>query len=159
MKIYLVRHGEYLSSDMNADQSLSEKGRKETADIAHLLKEMNFEISEIRHSVKKRAKDTAEILFEAIDSNSKLIQTEGLKPSDPIEPLLEEILAADNNLMVVGHLPYLEKLLTVLLFGEERESPVDLCNSCVICLEGEKRDWKIAWMISPKCFSTRIASQ
>ena len=152
MKIYLVRHGEYLSSEMNADQSLSEKGRKETADIALWLKEMNLEIGEIRHSVKKRAEETAEIIYNLIGSNSKLIQTDGLKPSDPIEPLLEEILAGDQNLMVVGHLPYLEKLMTVLLFGDERESPVDLCNSCVICLEGEKRHWKIVWMISPKCF-------
>ena len=149
MKLYLVRHGECVSSAIDPDQPLTETGRKETEAVAQWLKPFGLEIDEIRHSVKTRAKETAEILAKTLAPQTQLIQREGLKPMDPIEPVLEEILASDQQLMLVGHLPFMEKLLTFLLFDEERDSPVTLCGSCVVCLEGEGRHWKIAWVVSP----------
>jgi phosphohistidine phosphatase len=151
MKLFLVRHGEYISSEWDPDQPLSEKGIKETRSVANWLKGLHLEIDEIRHSVKKRAKETAEIFARALSPQCEAAQTEGLKPMDPIEPILEEIQETDQQLMFVGHLPFMEKLLTVLLFGEERECPIVFCPSCVVCLEGEGRHWKIAWVLSPKC--------
>lgn len=149
MKLYLVRHGEYGSSDMDSDPPLSEKGRKDTATVALRLIDKGIKVDEIRHSVKKRAKETAEIIAHAMGAEGKLFEKEGLKPNDQIEPVLVGILAEDRTVMLVGHLPFMEKLLTYLLFGEEQASPVNICNSCVICLEGEGSQWKIDWVVAP----------
>lgn len=149
MKLYLVRHGESQSPDINPDPVLSEKGIKETETVAHFLELQKLELDAIWHSVKMRAKQTATILHRILASHLPLEQKEGLKPMDPIDPLITEIQASNQNLMIVSHLPFLEKLLSYLLFGEERESLIHLCGSCVVCLEGQGLQWKIAWVMAP----------
>lgn len=153
MKIYLVRHGESLSSDVDPNQGLSVQGIRETEAMAFFLKRIPFKVDEILHSTKLRAKQTAEILARLLAPDLALIQREGLKPNDPIEPIFNEIRTFDQNVMIVSHLPFLEKLLTKLTMGEEHVSPITLCGSCLICLEGEGSSWQIAWVVSPKLFS------
>ncbi len=145
MKLYLVRHGE-----STPEKSLSPKGIAETGYVAHLLKEAGVEIDEIIHSEKPRATQTAQIIGEIAAPDLTLITHPGLKPNDPIEPLLPEIFTLDHALMIVSHLPFLEKLLTRLVLGHQAVSPVDLSSSCVICLEGSGEFWIISWVISPK---------
>lgn len=149
MKLYLVRHGDSVSSDIDPNQPLSSKGREETESVACHLEECGVEIDEIMHSVKARAKETAEILGKTLAPDVALIEREGLKPMDPIEPILEEIKSFDRNVMIVGHLPFMEKLLTTLLFREEKSSPVAFTGSCVVCQEGEGSSWIISWVVSP----------
>ncbi|MCH9626309.1 MAG: hypothetical protein S4CHLAM123_15050 [Chlamydiales bacterium] len=152
MKLYLVRHGECISSAVDPEQPLSEIGLKETKALAELLKPYHLEIDEIMHSVKLRAQQTAQILGETLAPDLTLIQREGLKPMDAIEPLLEDIRYFDRNVMLVGHLPFMERLLTQLLFHEEKLSPIDFCGSCIVCLEGKGQNYQIKWVVSPQLF-------
>jgi len=145
MKLYLVRHGE-----VDPDKSLSKTGREETESVAAYLQKCGIDIDEIIHSVKPRAKQTAEILGELLAPEVTLIEREGLEPMDPIESIIEEIKTFDRNVMLVGHLPFMERLLSVLLFKEERFSPVIFCGSCIVCLEGEGTTWTISWVVSPQ---------
>ena len=149
MKLYLVRHGESLPSDIDPDQPLSSVGKAQTEKVAHYLRDLNLEIDEIAHSVKLRAKQTAQILASSITPNLDLVEREGLKPMDPVEPLINEIQVCQHHLMLVGHLPFMEKLLTQLVLKEERNSPFLFCGSAMVCLEGEKREWVISWAVSP----------
>lgn len=150
MKIYLVRHGESVSSDIDPNQPLSSVGRDQTQSVAKHLNGCQVEIDEIMHSVKARAKQTAEILGQTLAPKVALTEREGLKPMDPVEPLVNEIKSFERNVMLVGHLPFMEKLLTVLLFKREEISPVLFSGSCVVCLEGEGSEWKISWVVSPQ---------
>jgi phosphohistidine phosphatase len=160
MQLYLVRHGESLPSEIDPNQPLSPQGIKESEAVAQLLKQASLEIDEIIHSTKIRAKQTAEILGQAIAPELTLIQREGLKPMDPIEPILSEIRSFDRNVMLVGHLPFMEKLLTTLLIGKEGQSPVNLTGSCVICLEKEQENsWRIAWVVSPNLCNRNLAEK
>lgn len=152
MKLYLVRHGECISSAVDPKQPLSEIGLKETKALAELLKPYHLEIDEIMHSAKRRAQQTAQILGETLAPDLTLIQREGLKPMDPVEPLLEDIHYFDRNVMLVGHLPFMEKLLAQLLFHEQRSTPIDFCGSCIVCLEGKGLNYQIKWIISPQLF-------
>jgi phosphohistidine phosphatase len=158
MRLYLVRHGESVAPEIDPNQPLSEKGIKETEAVARLLKQASLEIDEIMHSTKMRAKQTAEILGKALAFELTLIQREGLKPMDPVEPIVSELGTLDRNVMLVGHLPFLEKLLTLLLMGKEGPSPVNLCGSCVICLETNHGQlWQIAWAVSPElCYPNLV---
>lgn len=149
MKLFLVRHGESVSTD-NAEPTLSETGIRQTQEVARFLKQCRVEIDEMIHSEKWRAQQTAQIMGQIAAPDLTLIPRTGLKPNDPIEPLLEEIAAFDRNVMVVSHLPFLEKLLATLVMGSESSSPIELCGSCVVCLQGSGLSWQIAWVISPE---------
>ena len=80
MKLYLVRHGDYVSSDIDPEQPLSEKGIRETEAVANLLEQAPIEIDEILHSEKRRAQQTAKILAKSIAPYGELIPREGFKP-------------------------------------------------------------------------------
>ncbi len=149
MKLYLVRHG-ITASTANAEQTLSEMGMQQTQDVGRFLKKAGVEIDEIIHSEKWRAKQTAQIIAQIAAPDLTLIEKSGLKPNDPIEPLLHEIATFDRNVMLIGHLPFLEKLLTTLTLGTETLCPVDLCGTCVVCLQGTGHIWQIAWVVSPQ---------
>jgi phosphohistidine phosphatase len=53
--------------------------------------------------------------------------------------------------MVVSHLPFMGKLASRLVAGDEAASVVMFTPGTVICLErGEQGSWSIAWMIRPE---------
>lgn len=145
MKLYLVRHGAALSPEIDSEQPLSQQGREETERVAAYLKPKNIEIEEIIHGVKLRAKQTAAILGKRLAPDVMLVEKEGLEPMDPIEPILEEITLYERNVMLVGHLPFMERVVTALLGS----CPISFCGSCLVALEGEGRNWKLAWVATP----------
>ena len=52
--------------------------------------------------------------------------------------------------MIVGHLPFLGKLVSLLVTGSEKNEIVEFHFGSVVCIE--RRDdgkWKVAWMITP----------
>lgn len=148
MKLYLVRHGESSPSDPN--QALSERGIEETKGVANLLKMASIKIDALLHSPKIRAQQTAEIFGNALFAGGILTQKEELKPNDPISPFLKEMDTFGRHVMVVSHLPFMEKLLAFLLFGKECACPFILCNSCVVCLEHQGAYWQTAWLATPE---------
>jgi phosphohistidine phosphatase len=156
VKLYLARHGESFSVESDPLQSLSPQGIIETKTVAQLLKSLELEIDEILHSPKLRARQTAEILGNIIAPELTLIQLEALTPTLPIEPVIEEISAFDRDVLLVGHLPFMEKILTKLLTGQEGFSPVDFCASCIVCLERKQATWKISWVVSPALCDSRL---
>jgi phosphohistidine phosphatase len=153
MKLYLIRHGEAESE--NAGQtgrrfrepgSLTDKGRKAVLKAAQHLKKSQPEITEIWHSVKLRAKQTADIIAQELDIEN-VYKKEGLAPNDPIEKYLEKINDLDDeNIAIVGHLPFLPKLASFLLFGAEAEyERISFITAGILCLEKQDEKWNILW--------------
>jgi hypothetical protein len=62
MGLYLVQHGKSLPKEEDPDKGLSSEGTKEVERIAQMAKEHGVRVSSIKHSGKKRARQTAEIL-------------------------------------------------------------------------------------------------
>jgi hypothetical protein len=55
-----------------------------------------------------------------------------------------------GDVMIVGHLPLLGKLVALLVTGSEENEIVEFQFGSVVCIE--RRDdgkWKLAWMITP----------
>ena len=61
MALFLVQHGKSLSKDIDPNQGLSEEGIAETQRIAEVARGYNVNVRSIKHSVKTRARTTAEI--------------------------------------------------------------------------------------------------
>ena len=95
-----------------------------------------------------RAIQTAQIISKFI-SCPEIRERNDLNPLDSVSKFLEEIKSLNKNLMVVGHLPFLEKLAALLLTGTENYKIVAFKNSGIVCLEYTDA-WKIAWIITPE---------
>lgn len=151
MRLYLVQHGKALSKDIDPDRPLSTEGRGETDRAAELLERLGLAVDTVWHSGKTRAAQTAEILAAAIKISQPAIQRQGLSPNDDVVPVADELNAADGNIMVVGHLPFLPKLASLLLCGDELASVVAFRNSGVVCLgRGEDGRWQVEWAVTPQ---------
>ena len=113
MKLYLVQHGEAKSEAEDPERSLTIRGEEETRKISDAAKKRGIRPSRIYHSGKKRAEQTAGIIGEALNLSAQLGQ--GLNPNDDIRPWAERIDKEAEDLMIVGHLPFLEKLASFLV--------------------------------------------
>jgi len=150
MKLFLVQHGLSNEEDIDPEKNLSEQGRKDVEKIAAYLKNAAVFTEEIFHSGKARSTQTAEILAQAVQLNKKIRLKEGIDPDDPVAGLKDEIEARSSDLMLVGHMPFLGKLASLLLTGLEQSDIVAFQQGCVVCLEKFGEKWKLKWLLAPE---------
>lgn len=148
--LFLVRHGEAVSPSEDPEQPLSQIGVRATERVAFLLKHARPPIELILHSSKLRTKQTAEILRQILVPHATLQEIQGMQPLDSVESFFNTISSEEQAIMIVGHLPFLDKLLSLLLFKDESFSFFNFCNSAIACLEKDQNKWTLAWAVSPK---------
>jgi phosphohistidine phosphatase len=117
MPIYLVRHGEALPGGDDAARPLSDRGRAEIERVAALAVRLGLRAHEIRHSGLARARQTAEILAARLAPPSGVTAAPGLGPADDPSIAARECERQPDLLMLVGHLPHLGRLASLLLTG------------------------------------------
>jgi phosphohistidine phosphatase len=148
MKLYLVQHGEARSEVEDPERCLTVRGEEETRKISGAAKRLGIRSLKIHHSGKKRAEQTAGIIAAALDLPVQMGQ--GLNPNDDIRPWVERISAEAKDLMIVGHLPFLEKLASFLICGDEGGRTVLFRYSAIVCLERkESGRWAVDWVLKP----------
>jgi len=151
MKLYLVQHAEALPKDVDPARPLSQRGRADAQQVADLLARAGLRVARVLHSGKKRAQQTAELLAVGALPGGKPEPTSGLNPNDPTDELAARASQWDDDTMVVGHLPYMARLASCLLTGDETSCLVAFTPGTVLCLEqAERGRWCLAWMIRPE---------
>jgi phosphohistidine phosphatase len=149
MRLYLVQHGEAKSEAEDPERSLTNRGEEETRKISSVVKKLGIRPSRIYHSGKKRAEQTAGIIGRALDLSLQLGQ--GLNPNDNVHPWAERISRETEDLMLVGHLPFMEKLASFLVCGDEGAKAVLFRYSAILCLEKkEPGRWAVDWILKPE---------
>lgn len=148
MRLYLIQHGLSLPEEEDPEKSLSQEGNEQTQKMAEFLKKKNVKVDAIWHSPKLRAVQTAQIISKSL-SCPEIRERKDLNPLDSVEKFPEEILSLNRNMMIVGHLPFLQKLASLLLSGSETSQFISFKNSGAVCLEYTD-SWKIAWMVIPE---------
>ncbi len=103
----------------------------------------------ILHSGKLRARQTAEVLAASLTPGSRPEETDGLEPLADPKVWAARAEKAEGDLMVVGHLPHLERLASLLLTGEEGARPVAFRMGGVVCLEKGEGGWAVRWAVTP----------
>jgi phosphohistidine phosphatase len=151
MKLYLVQHGEAKSKDEDEKRPLTDQGRQGVERIAAFLKGAGVEAKKVIHSGKLRAEQTAEILKEAIAAKGKLEAHDGINPNDEPGPLAEETAKWTDDTMIVGHLPFMSGMVSLLITNEAVIPIASYEPGSVVCLErGENDTWTICWMLRPE---------
>ena len=151
MSLYLIQHGKSLPKNVDPDQGLSEEGVAETERIADVAKGYGVRVSQIKHSGKTRARKTAEIFAAALNPDGSTEEVSGLKPLDDVAAFAATI-EADENTMLVGHLPFMERMTSYLVTGSIDTPVFKFQNSGIVCLnkDSETGSWVIVWTLMPK---------
>ena len=148
MKLYLIQHGLALSKEEDPERPLSALGKAQTQRTAEYMKSRSIKVDAIWHSTKLRAVQTAEIIAEAL-ANEEIQARDDMNPLDTVEKFPGEILASNKDIMIIGHLPFLQKLASRLLIGSEESKIILFKNSGVVSLDYEEK-WKIDWLVRPE---------
>jgi phosphohistidine phosphatase len=150
MKLYLVRHGQAVSEEVNPLRPLSHQGLREVKIITKFLRKNNAKISLFYHSGKIRSQQTAELIQHTINRGGRILKKDSLGPEDPIEPLVVTLKSADDDLLIAGHLPYLSYLVARLLTGDPQRGAVTFSTGALAILEKDKNQrWSLSTLVSP----------
>lgn len=150
MKVYLVQHGESVEANIDPERPLSEKGRKDIEALGRYLHKTKPEIFHILHSGKLRALQTAEILAEKLQFKNGIEFHADLKPEDDVNEIASELNHYINDILIAGHLPFMSRLVSKLVTGDENFPVVSFQPGTLVCLENvEENKWIIYFMLRP----------
>ena len=151
MTLYLVQHGQSLPKDVDPAQGLSEEAVVDTERIAGVAKSYHINVGQILHSVKTRAQKTADIFASALNPTGGVKEVEGLKPMDDVAAFAASI-NPDTNTMLVGHLPFMERMASYLVTGSLDKPVFKFQNSGIVCLDKDpaSESWVIVWTLMPR---------
>lgn len=155
MHAYLVQHGKAKSSAEDPQRALSGEGREEVKRMAQFLAGLRISVSLIQHSGKLRAEETAHLFAENIRSAGGPCMMEGLCPDDDPTEAANFLQAYTDDILIVGHIPHLERLTSILLTGEPDKRPIEFRNGGVVCLDKEPDgEWRVLWAVIPDLLRT-----
>ena len=151
MKVYLVRHGEAFSSQFDPKRPLSQQGLADVRKVASFIKPLEISVEHIWHSGKLRAAQTAEKLAESVLVEKDCSAHKDLGPNDDVTIIADELEAYDTDLMIVGHLPFLAYLASLLGAGNQTANVAAFDAGTIACLNRRAPgQWQIEWMVAPK---------
>src|SRR5271169_6763046 len=126
MDLYLLRHGLAVEPGTqgfanDADRPLTPKGERKVRKIAEAIEAMGVSFDLILSSPYVRARQTAEVVAEALNLRKKLEFSDALVPAGSVKRLIESLnhrQPSPANVLLVGHEPYLSELISLLVSGQ-----------------------------------------
>jgi phosphohistidine phosphatase len=150
VKVYLVRHGQAEDRESDRERHLTPAGRNDAKALASYLRTLRVKVGQVWHSGKTRAAETAEILAGEIRVTGEVEARQGLNPNDSAVELSRELARLDEDVMIVGHMPFLGELVAVLVTGGAAGEIVTFRTAGACCLERDEGEpWRLVWLVSP----------
>jgi phosphohistidine phosphatase len=145
-ELWLLRHGkaEYLDGGEDYDRNLKKRGRRDATLIGQWLNENDLHPDVVISSPALRAINTAKIVCDAIGINhqdirqEKRLYDEGLFR---VKSVLADCPAHFNRVLLVGHNPELEKLITCLVYDSQLFEVEKLLPTAALARLGLPDDW------------------
>ena len=151
MALFLVQHGTSVPKEIDPESPLTDDGRDTVERIARDAAGHKIEVDLIKHSGKTRARQTAEIMAYFLKPPGGIQEVSGLDPLDDVA-LAAKSIAGSENVMLVGHLPFMERLASYLISGSPDRTVVKFQNGGIVRLDRapETRVWFIKWTLMPE---------
>ena len=126
MDLYILRHAIAVDPgspayEDDSQRPLTSRGSAKMKQIASGLRHMGVEFDLILSSPHMRARQTAEILAKSYGIPDKLVLTPALLPEAPASQIINEInekYPQYKNVVLIGHQPYLNTLISMLISGD-----------------------------------------
>ena len=145
--LYLVQHGEAVPKSRDPERPLTATGWATVERVAAWMVAAGLKVDQVRHSGKLRARQTATIFNRALGPREGLASYPGLGPNDDPQPVAEALAACPCSVMLVGHLPFLSRLASLLLVGDPERALVEFRNAGVVGLVRDEGRWTIACVV------------
>ena len=157
MRAYLVQHGKAKSAEEDPNRGLTDEGRAEVTAVAEFLASLRITVALIEHSGKARAEETAHLFATTMRTASGPCHTRGLDPADDPAEMANFLKIYTDDVLIVGHLPHLERLTSLLLNGVPDRRPVRFANAGVVCLEKDSNGtWSLIWAVVPELLRPHV---
>lgn len=145
-----------LNAENDSERLLTPKGRRQLRQTAAAMNKMGLRYDLILSSPYLRAKQTAEIVAEFLKLGKKLKYSDALAPEGSPKNLirqLNDLKPAPENVLLVGHEPYLSCLISLLTTGN-MDLMMDFKKGGLCKLETESlragRCAMLAWLLTPR---------
>jgi phosphohistidine phosphatase len=160
MDVYLMQHGEAMPEADDPARPLNPAGRAAVDQVVAQANSAGVVLDRIVHSGKLRAEQTAQLLArlttagagEAVDSRA------GLAPNDPVAPVAQWLgeLAEDSSIALVGHLPFMDRLASLLVADREDAQVIRFQMGGLVKLvpKRERPGFAVAWALTPEVAAT-----
>ena len=151
MKLYLAQHGEACAKELDPERPLTEQGKHDVARLAEFVSQAGIRVEHVIHSGKLRAQQTAEILAVKMAPGIELEVSGLMSPNDNVKAFDWQSESWDKDILLVGHLPFMARLVSHLVVGDDSEMIAAYQPGSMVCLEHiDDTGWQINWMIRPE---------
>ena len=161
MNLYILRHG--IATEPNtqglakdADRPLTPEGKRKLWQIAEAMAALELGFDLVLSSPYVRARQTAEIIVEALKARKRLEFSDSLTPggsTKKLVDLLNHLQPPPESVLLVGHEPYLSGLISLLVSGDASLAVVmkkgGLCKLSTDSLT-HGRCAALEWLLTPK---------
>lgn len=154
MEIDLLRHGAALPQDRgtpDADRPLSDTGQAQVRDVAARALEAGAKPSLILVSPYARARESASIAAKALGYRGEIVESRALEPDRSPFDLWDAVRerTGESEILLVGHLPLLGDLASILLGRGVGITPGTMVRIHVPELVPEPGG-TLQWLLQPK---------
>jgi phosphohistidine phosphatase len=152
MDLYLVQHAKAKPAELDPERPLTEEGMVDTRRVASFIsRNTGIGVKRILHSGLLRAQQTAQIFAEYLRPAGGVQQEKELLPNSQPWSWVERLTRIQDDLLIVGHLPHVRRLSSLLLCQDERKNLIDYRNAGVVCLNRDESGiWVIRWIVIPQ---------
>jgi phosphohistidine phosphatase len=144
--IYLVHHADAVGADVDPQRPLSPAGRAHAERLAQEAAARGVKPNVIWHSGKLRARQTAEPFLRTCNPLAQFAAIRGLQPDDPPEWIKDVVTDETRDVMLVGHMPNLPRVLTLLLKGNS--ATLDFPQHGLVALNHAQGKWEERWRLT-----------
>jgi phosphohistidine phosphatase len=148
MRLVLVHHAEAVGPDVDPQRPLSMAGRFDVERLAAAAAARGVKPAAIWHSGKLRSRQTAEAFWKACHPFAELKASRGLQPSDGPWLFRDLLAGEDRDLLAVGHMPSLPRILALLVAGsDDAHAAFPLHGAVGLSRRPADRLWKEEWRL------------
>ena len=157
-----MRHGDAEGGMDDAKRPLSAKGRQEALLAGRFFKKASEIPGAIYHSSLLRARQTAEGVASELGASDRLCECAGLCPLDSPAALAADFAADfDENILIVSHLPFVERFASQLLAHAESTLNIRFTTGSILGVErtSSSLGWTLRFYATGKMLQRMQAPQ
>ena len=154
MDLYLMQHGEATTEAEDSERPLSESGRAAVQRVSARARAAGVHVGVCVHSGKLRAEQSAQLFMEQLGGHAEVSAREGLAPKDAVARTAQWLRTTTEHdaIAVIGHLPFLDRLASLLVAGDEEAQVVRFRMGGLVKLEPKDKGegFAVAWVLPPE---------
>jgi phosphohistidine phosphatase len=154
MELYLMQHGEATTEAENPERPLTEAGRAAVRRVSARARAAGVHVGLCVHSGKMRAEESARLFVEQLGGPADVSARDGLAPKDAVAPTAQWLRTTTehDSIAVIGHLPFLDRLASLLVAGDEEAQVVRFRMGGLVKLEpkDEGEGFAVTWVLPPE---------